>query len=66
VEGETDPEALGRYARAHLAPWQVPRDFWVVAELPADDRGKSSRRALRERYLAGRTPSRDPLTGPTS
>jgi len=32
----------------------VPRDVWLVDEIPANERGKISRRALAEDYLAQR------------
>jgi len=39
-----------RYARAVLSGWQVPKDIWLVDELPVNDRGKISRRALARLY----------------
>jgi acyl-coenzyme A synthetase/AMP-(fatty) acid ligase len=45
-------EALLRHCQEHLSPWQVPRDVWVVAEIPANERGKISRRVLAEMYRA--------------
>lgn len=41
-----------RFCHETLSAWQVPRDVWVVEEIPADERGKISRRALAERYRA--------------
>lgn len=45
-----DPSTILRYCRTTLSPWQMPRDVWIVAEIPANERGKVSRRALAERY----------------
>lgn len=44
--------ALQRFCHDHLSQWQRPRDFWIVDEIPANDRGKISRRALAAEYLA--------------
>lgn len=43
-------EALLRHCQEHLSPWQMPRDVWVVAEIPATERGKINRRELAESY----------------
>jgi long-chain acyl-CoA synthetase len=51
VAGEgLDPAALLRHCAAALPAWQVPRDVWIVPEIPADERGKTSRRELAARY----------------
>jgi long-chain acyl-CoA synthetase len=47
-------DAVLRYCREKLSPWQVPRDVWVVDEIPANERGKVSRRALADDYRAYR------------
>jgi acyl-CoA synthetase (AMP-forming)/AMP-acid ligase II len=41
-----------------LSAWQIPREMWIVPEIPTNERGKISRRALAESFLAhkGRTP----------
>ena len=44
-------EPVLRLCRERLSAWQVPRDIWIVAEIPVNERGKISRRALAERYL---------------
>ena len=49
-----DAAGVLRFCQQALSPWQVPRDVWVVEEIPATERGKISRRALAERYLARR------------
>ena len=46
------PEALLGHCQEHLSPWQVPRDVWVVAEIPVNESGKISRRVLAEMYRA--------------
>ena len=45
-------DALLRHCQEHLSPWQVPRDVWVVAEIPVSERGKINRRELAEMYRA--------------
>ncbi|MEQ1862300.1 MAG: class I adenylate-forming enzyme family protein [Chthoniobacteraceae bacterium] len=52
VAGEIDPAALQRHAASALAPWQVPRDVWLVAALPVSERGKISRQNLAAQYAA--------------
>lgn len=51
---EADAAALQSFARAVLSGWQVPKDFWIVPEIPVNERGKISRRELAARYLAAR------------
>jgi acyl-CoA synthetase (AMP-forming)/AMP-acid ligase II len=43
---------LVRFCRANLSEWQVPRDIWVVSEIPVNERGKISRRQLAQQYLS--------------
>jgi acyl-CoA synthetase (AMP-forming)/AMP-acid ligase II len=45
-------ESLLRFCRQTLSAWQVPRDVWIVGEIPANERGKINRRALAESYRA--------------
>ncbi len=45
-------EALLRFSRERLSPWQTPRDFWIVSEIPVNERGKISRRALAGQFLS--------------
>ena len=52
VAGEVDAAAMLRHAASRLAPWQMPKDVWLVPELPVNERGKLNRRALAQRYLA--------------
>ena len=58
--GDFDPAALLRSAAQTLAPWQLPRDIWIVPEIPVDNRGKLSRRKLAARYMATRPEIRNP------
>jgi acyl-CoA synthetase (AMP-forming)/AMP-acid ligase II len=50
VSGSAGKEEVLRYARAVLSGWQVPRDVWLVEEVPVNDRGKVSRRELARSY----------------
>lgn len=43
-----------RFCHAKLSQWQVPKDVWIVPEIPTNERGKVSRRALAERYVQTR------------
>jgi len=52
AEGGTSPEELRQFMLDRLPAWQVPRDFWFVPELSPDQRGKLSRAAWRNKYLA--------------
>jgi long-chain acyl-CoA synthetase len=45
-------EALMRHCHERLSSWQIPRDLWIVDEIPSNERGKFSRRALAESYSA--------------
>jgi acyl-CoA synthetase (AMP-forming)/AMP-acid ligase II len=46
-----DPTRIQRFCAGELSPWQVPRDVWLVSDIPTNDRGKLSRRGLAEIYL---------------
>jgi acyl-CoA synthetase (AMP-forming)/AMP-acid ligase II len=35
-----------------LSAWQVPKDIWIVDEIPANERGKINRRELARQYAA--------------
>jgi acyl-CoA synthetase (AMP-forming)/AMP-acid ligase II len=56
VAPDTDAAAIQRFCQLELSPWQIPRDIWMVPSIPANERGKISRRALAEQYLRTRTP----------
>jgi long-chain acyl-CoA synthetase len=44
-------DALKQFALEHLPAWQVPRAWWFVDALEANQRGKLSRAEWRARYL---------------
>jgi long-chain acyl-CoA synthetase len=46
-----DPAALQRHCREQLSAWQMPRDFWILEEIPVNERGKISRPKLATAYL---------------
>lgn len=50
--GSVDSVALQRHCARELSAWQMPRAFWVVEEIPTNERGKTSRRDLAQRYLS--------------
>lgn len=43
-----------RFCQGRLSAWQMPRDVWIVPEIPTNERGKVSRRMLAENFLASR------------
>lgn len=47
----TGEAELREHLSAHLPAWQWPRRWWFLDALPADARGKRSRRAWRDRLL---------------
>jgi long-chain acyl-CoA synthetase len=47
-----DAARIQRFCARALSPWQVPRDVWLVSEIPINDRGKLNRSSLAELYLA--------------
>jgi long-chain acyl-CoA synthetase len=52
-----EPPALQRHCREQLSAWQMPRDFWIVDEIPVNERGKVSRSKLAKDYAAQRAHS---------
>jgi acyl-CoA synthetase (AMP-forming)/AMP-acid ligase II len=54
VSGCAEPDAVLRYARTVLSGWQVPKDVWLVDEVPVNERGKVSRRDLARSYAERR------------
>ena len=50
VSGSATGAEVLRYARTVLSGWQVPKDVWLVDEVPVNERGKVSRRELARRY----------------
>jgi len=57
VDGETDPEELGRailsWSRGAMANYKVPRSVVLVDALPVNASGKVLKRDLRQRHAAG-------------
>ena len=49
--GEKEISALGRFLSERLPAWQIPRQWWFVDELAANERGKISRGEWRRRFL---------------
>ncbi len=49
---EIQEAALLEFCRARLSGWQVPKRIFLVETLPANERGKISRRELAERFAA--------------
>jgi len=54
VSGSVCAEGVLRYAREALSAWQVPKDVWLVEEVPVNERGKVSRRELARSYAERR------------
>jgi long-chain acyl-CoA synthetase len=55
TRSNTSANLLRQYLLAALPAWQVPRDWWFVPSLQADQRGKVARGAWRKRYLCRTT-----------
>lgn len=51
ANAKTSIESLREHLLSQLPSWQVPRDWWFVAALPANTRGKHSRAQWRQEYL---------------
>ncbi|MFO1498842.1 MAG: class I adenylate-forming enzyme family protein [Verrucomicrobiota bacterium] len=51
ARSETSPEALKQHLLQLLPAWQIPRDWWFLPGLVANERGKLSRREWRQKYL---------------
>lgn len=54
VAGTALPAEVLRFARGVLSGWQVPKDIWLVEEVPVNERGKISRRELARAYAERR------------
>ena len=52
VSGNAEAEEVLRYARTVLSGWQVPKDVWLVDEVPVNERGKVSRKELARAWAA--------------
>jgi acyl-CoA synthetase (AMP-forming)/AMP-acid ligase II len=51
---EMGEAALLEFCRARLSGWQVPKRIFLVAVIPANERGKISRRELAEHFADGK------------
>ena len=51
-DGLADAEPLRQFLLRSLPAWQMPRDWWFVDSLSANNRGKISRAEWRQRYAA--------------
>ncbi len=49
--GDLAEEVLKRFVGKSLPDWQIPRHWWLVADLAEGERGKISRAKWRERFL---------------
>jgi acyl-coenzyme A synthetase/AMP-(fatty) acid ligase len=49
---EIDEAMLLEFCRKRLSAWQVPKRIFLLETLPANERGKISRRELAERFAA--------------
>ncbi len=52
ADARIDEAALLEFCRARLSGWQVPKRVFLVAELPANERGKISRREIAAHFAA--------------
>ncbi len=52
IVGDAAVEEFTAFAASRLAPWQMPKHFWLVPSLPVNERGKLSRRDLAARWAA--------------
>ena len=50
-----DAASVLHFCTRQLSAWQIPKDVWIVDELPVNERGKVSRRFLAARYLSLRS-----------
>ena len=51
VAGIVSAKELTSFLRSTLSAWQVPKDLWIVEEIPFNERGKVSRKELAAEYL---------------
>jgi acyl-coenzyme A synthetase/AMP-(fatty) acid ligase len=51
-EGVRETELL-EFCRGRLSGWQVPKQIFLVEEIPVNERGKVSRRELARRFGRG-------------
>jgi acyl-CoA synthetase (AMP-forming)/AMP-acid ligase II len=50
ADSKTDWQVVSRYLQQVLPAWQIPKRWWFVDSLQANQRGKLSRAAWREKY----------------
>ena len=50
VDGDVSEKDLLEFARRELNAWQVPKQIFLVESIPANERGKVSRRELARRF----------------
>ena len=55
VSGRLTAEILKQFLLAKLPAWKVPREWWIVDSLQANERGKRSRAEWRENYLKNKS-----------
>ncbi|MEP6664117.1 MAG: class I adenylate-forming enzyme family protein [Verrucomicrobiota bacterium] len=55
INGRLSPENLRQFLLTKLPAWKVPREWWFVDSLPANQRGKRSRNVCREQYLKNKS-----------
>ncbi|MGB8354049.1 MAG: class I adenylate-forming enzyme family protein [Chthoniobacteraceae bacterium] len=55
IAGTACAADLMAYAHSVLSAWQVPKDIWIVDEIPANERGKINRRELARQYAVAQT-----------
>ena len=51
THGPVTEAVLKQFLLSRLPAWQVPRNWWFVDSLPANQRGKLSRAEWRRKYL---------------
>jgi acyl-CoA synthetase (AMP-forming)/AMP-acid ligase II len=52
TNGKVSAAELIDFCRARLSAWQVPKQIFIVNEIPVNERGKISRRELADRFAA--------------
>lgn len=52
TNGKVSVTEMIEFCRARLSAWQVPKQIFVVEEIPVNERGKISRRELARRFSA--------------
>lgn len=62
ADASVTSEILRSHLLSRLPAWQVPRRWWFLNDLPANERGKLSRAAWRQRFLAAQVSSTSPAS----